>query len=355
MNKEFLYTLLNTVSVSGCEEPNQKNVLDYMKDVADQQIVDPVGNVINVIHPGAEMKVLLGGHIDEIGFRVTYIDDRGMIHVQKAGGVRPILYVGMPMQIIHEVNEEGKTRYQKTEGVGVVTSELTKKGDMKDSDLLIDIGASSKEEASACVSVGDPVCADTTVHDLLNDRFSCRALDDKTGAFVILEAARRAQEKGCKNGIYANTTVGEETTGRGAYFAGARIQPDCAIIVDVTWANDCPGTDPADTGDVKVGGGPVLCQSGMVNKKMNRLLEEIAKEKNIPLQYEVAGGRTATDGDVVLQTGYGVPIALVSVPLRYMHSSVELASYQDLENCIELISEFLVRIDTSFTFLPISV
>ena len=125
--------------------------------------------------------------------------------------------------------------------------------------------------------------------------------------------------------------------------------------MDVTWANDCPGTDPADTGDVKVGGGPVLCQSGMVNKKMNRLLEEIAAEKNIPVQYEVAGGRTATDGDTVLQTGNGVPIALVSVPLRYMHSSVELASYQDLENCIELISEFLVRINTSFTFLPISV
>ena len=122
MNKEFLYTLLNTVSVSGCEEPNQRNVLDYMKDVADQQFVDPVGNVINVIHPEAEMKVLLGGYIDEIGFRVTYIDDQGMIHVQKAGGVRPILYVGMPMQIMHEVYEDGGSSYRTIEGAGVVSS-----------------------------------------------------------------------------------------------------------------------------------------------------------------------------------------------------------------------------------------
>ena len=350
MDREFLKLLLNTVSVSGNEEANQENALAFGKSFADKQMTDPVGNVISVVNPDAACRVLLLGHMDEIGFRVTHISDSGIIRVQRAGGVRPSLYVGSPMQIIHETEEEGRIVRRKVEGVGVVTDDLLKNKDMKDTDLMIDIGASSREEAAAVVSVGDSVCADTGVHELLGGNFSCRAMDDKTGAFVILEAAKLAAQKGAAAGIYANTVVGEETSGRGAYFAASRVRPACAIAVDVTWASDCPGTDPAETGLVKLGGGPVLCLSGMVNKRMNRLLEKIAKEKDIPIQYEVAGGRTHTDGDTALMTGEGVPVALVSVPLRYMHSSVEVGNWKDIENCIELISEFLLRIGESFCF-----
>ena len=345
MNRDFLKTLLNTVSVSGNEEANQRNALEYAKDFAHAQHVDAVGNAISVVNPDAPCRVLLCGHMDEIGFRVTHIDDKGFVHVQEAGGVRPKLYVGQPMQIIHEG--------RKINGVGAVSSELLKKDEVKDKDLVIDIGANSREEAAALISVGDSVCADTQVRELLNDRFSCRALDDKTGAFVILEAARLAAERGAKCGIYANTVVGEETTGRGAYFAASKVQPACAIIVDVTWASDAPEGDPALTGEVKVGGGPVLCRSGMVNKAMNRLLEAVAAEKGIPVQFETAGGRTYTDGDDVLKTGAGVPIALVSIPLRYMHSSVEVGSWADLEGCIELIAGFLCKIDEAFDYRPI--
>ena len=350
MDREFLKLLLNTVSVSGNEEANQENALAFGKSFAEKQMADPAGNVISVVNPDAACRVLLLGHMDEIGFRVTHINDSGIIRVQRAGGVRPSLYVGSPMQIIHETEEDGRTIRRKVEGVGVVTDGLLKNKEMKDTDLMIDIGASTREEAAAVVSVGDSVCADTTVHELLGDNFSCRAMDDKTGAFIILEAAKLAAEKGASAGIYANTVVGEETSGRGAYFAASRVRPACAIAVDVTWASDCPGTDPAETGLVKLGGGPVLCLSGMVNKKMNRLLEKIAREKNIPIQYEVAGGRTHTDGDTALMTGEGVPVALVSVPLRYMHSSVEVANWKDIENCIELISGFLLRIDENFSF-----
>ena len=350
LKHDLLKNFLNTVSVSGNEEANQKNALDFAKSFAHEQRVDAVGNAISVVNPEASCKVLLCGHMDEIGFRVTHIDDKGFIHVQEAGGVRPKLYVGAPMQIIHA---EGASVYRKVNGVGAVSSELLKKEDMKDKDLIIDIGANSREEAAALVSVGDSVCADTEVRELLNDRFSCRALDDKTGAFVILEAAKLAAERGAGCGIYANTVVGEETTGRGAYFAAASVKPACAIIVDVTWASDAPDGDPAVTGEVKLGGGPVLCMSGTVNKAMNRLLEQIAREKDMPLQYEVAGGRTYTDGDTALKTGSGVPVALVSIPLRYMHSSVEVASWKDLECCIELIAEFLCRMDGSFDYRPI--
>lgn len=347
MNRDFLKTLLNTVSVSGNEEANQLNALAFGKDFAHKQVVDAVGNAISIVNPEASCRVLLCGHMDEIGFRVTHIDDRGFIHVQKAGGVHPKLYLGSPMQIIHE----GK----KISGVGAVNGELLKKEEMKDSDLVIDIGANNKEEAAALVSVGDSVCADTEVRELLNDRFTCRALDDKTGAFVVLEAAKLAAERGASCGIYANTVVGEETTGRGAYFAAASVRPDCAVIVDVTWASDAPDGDPNRNGEVRLGGGPVLCLSGMTNKPLNRLLETVAHEKGIPLQYEVAGGDTFTDGDTALKTGNGVPVALVSIPLRYMHSSAEVASWKDIENAIELIAEMLCRMDVGFDFRPLNV
>lgn len=353
MNREFLKTLLNTVSVGGNEEQNQFNALDFAKDFADRQIVDAIGNAIAVINPDAPCRVLLCGHMDEIGFRVTHIDEKGFIHVQKAGYLDPQLYFGQPMQIIHEADEGGKTVFRKISGVGAVSKEILDKKEPKDTDVIIDIGAKDKDDASAVVSVGDSVCADVCYRELLNDRFTCRALDDKTGAFVVLEAAKLAKARGAQCGICAATTVGEETTSRGAYFATSRTKPDCAVIVDVTWASDEPDGAPNRNGKVTLGGGPVLCLSGTVNKPMNRLFEQVAREKNIPLQYEVAGGSTHTDGDVALMTGAGVPVALVSIPLRYMHSSAEVGCWKDLEYCIELVAGFLMEMDAGFDFRPI--
>ncbi len=350
MNREFLKELLATPSVSGQEEAIQRKALEFGKQFAHRQLTDPSGNAISVVNPQAECKVLLCGHIDEIGFVVTHIDGEGRLHLAKAGGVRPRLYVGSQLQVWHE----GRP----VSGVAAVTSELLKKEEVSASDLVVDIGASSRAEAMAAVSVGDPVCADVQVKELLNDQFTCRALDNRTGAFVVLEAAKRAAEKGAELGIYATTTVGEETTMRGAYYAASRVKPTCALAVDVTWASDAPGTDPASTGEVKLGGGPVLCMGSAVNKKMNRLLEKTARSCSLAVQWELAPGRTGTDGDSVNLTGEGVPMALVSIPLRYMHSSVEVGSWKDLEGCIQLVSEFLLRLPeelkNSFDFCPLN-
>lgn len=349
MNREFLKELLETPSVSGHEEKNQKKALAFGKQFAGRQLTDPSGNVISVVNPQAEHRVLLCGHMDEIGFIVTHIDSEGRLHVAKAGGVDSCLYVGSPVQVWHGENM--------VSGVVAVTSELLKKEKVEPSDLIVDIGADSKEEALKAVSVGDPVCADVQVKELLNDRFTCRALDNRTGAFVVLEAAKRAAELGVSAGIYAATTVGEETTMRGAYYAASRVKPTCALAVDVTWASDALGCDPASTGEVKLGGGPVLCMGSAVNKKMNGLLQKTAEEVGIAVQWEIATGRTGTDGDSVNLTGEGVPMALVSIPLRYMHSSVEVGSWKDLENCIELIAQFLLRLskelEQGFSFSPI--
>ena len=353
MDRTLLYRLLDAVSVSGCEEAGQEIALAYGRSFAHRQMTDAVGNAVSVVNPEADCRVLLCAHIDEIGFRVTHIKDDGLIQVQRAGGVKPGLYFGAPMQILHECVEDGRTVRRKIPGVGVFTDDLMKKQDPEDTDLLIDIGANTREEAAAEVAVGDPVCADSQARDLLNGRISARALDDKSGAFVILEAAKKAAEQGTACGVYAHTSVGEETTGRGAYLTGSRIAPTCAVIVDVTWASDCPGGEPGRSGEIRLGGGPVLCRSGIVNRKMNGLLEEIANERGIPVQFEVAGADTFTDGDTLLRTGNGVPVALVSVPLRYMHSSVEIADWKDLEACVDLIAAFLTRVGADFDFRPI--
>lgn len=349
MNREFLKDLLSTASVSGYEEAIQRKVFEYGKKFADVRLADPSGNAISVINPEAEHKILLCGHVDEIGYIVTNIDESGRLHLAKAGGVRPKLYVGAPVQVWHN----GK----KVCGVIAVSDKLLKKEQIEVRDLLVDIGANSKEEAAAAVAVGDVVCGDVSVRELLNDCFTCRALDNRTGAFVVQEAAKEAAEMGASMGIYAASTAGEETTKRGAYYAAARVKPDCAIAVDVTWASDAPDCDPNETGEVKLGGGPVLCKGSIVNKPMNGLLEAVAEELGMKIQWEIAGGSTYTDGDMVNLTNQGIPAALISIPLRYMHSSVEVGSWKDIEDCIHLLSAFLVRLseemEKGFDFCPV--
>ena len=351
MNREFLKELLSTASVSGYEETIQQKALAFGKQFADAQLTDPSGNAISVLNPEAEHKILLCGHIDEIGFVVTHIDGSGLLHLTNAGGVRAKQYIASPVQVWHQGTL--------VRGVVTTSSDLLRKERVDAGDLLVDIGATSKEEAEQVVSIGDYACADTQVNELLNNCFYSRAMDDKTGAFVVLEAAKKAKELGATMGVYAATTVGEETSGRGAYYAATRIKPDCCIAVDVTWASDATGATPTTTGEVKLNHGPVLCIASVVNKKMNALLKEVAEEQHIAVQWELATGHTGTDGDTANRAGTGVPMALISIPLRYMHSSVEVGSWKDIQECIDLLAAFLVRLsqemDKGFDFCTVRV
>ena len=335
MNKEFLYEMLDTMSVSGHEIGLQKKVIARMKPYAHEIRTDYTGNVVCVLNPEADFKVLLTGHIDEIGLIVTHILPSGMLKVAKAGGIRPGTYPGHQVRIYHDGAVVP----------GVVVHNEAMKGDIKDKDLIIDIGAADAAEARAVVEEGDPVHLHTGCAELLGGHLCARGIDDRGGAFIVLETLKKAKEMGCKIGVYAATTVGEETTMRGAYWAGSTVKPNVAIAVDVTYAQDYPGTDPAESGDVKLGGGPVICNSSIANRKLNDLMKRCAKEAGIPVQTESFIGRTGTDADKLHLTGEGVTTALLSLPLRYMHSPGEVCQISDIEHAVNLLSELLCTLN----------
>ena len=345
MNKDFLYTLLDSMSVSGNEIPLKKKVIAEMTPHCDQIMTDYTGNVTCILNPDAAFKVMLSAHIDEIGLILTHIQGDGMLKVARAGGIRPHVYPG------HQVVVHG---YNQTIFGTVVNNSGMGKGDLKDEDLTIDIGAKDKEDARKYVQEGDPIHLHTYHAELLNGHLAARAVDNRGCAFIILEALKRAKERGCKVGVYATTTVGEETTMRGAHWASSRIQPDVALVVDVTYAQDYPGTNPQESGDVSLGKGPVICNSSLCNKKLNQFMQTCAKEKEIPYQMESAIGRTGTDADKIHFTGDGIVTSLLSLPLRYMHSPSEVCHFDDIENAIALITEVLCSIDENTDLNPFS-
>lgn len=344
MNKEFLFELLQTGSVSGNETELEKKIYDYMQDKADLVTVDELGNVTAAVNPDAQFKVLLAGHADEIGLMITAIGSDGMLMVRKIGGIYTTTYPGHKVRIY--------TRNGIIFGAVANSDDIAKNKDLKASDLRIDIGAKDREDALKYVELGDTVTFDTDVRELLNDCITGRALDDRLGAFIVMEALAQAKKKGASVGCYAVTTTGEETTGNGGYFAASRVKPNIAIALDVTYTSDNCGISEAETGDVAVGKGPVLCNNPSIHKKLNRLLRECAQKLDMAVQTEAAGGRTGTDGDTMHLTGIGVPFALVSIPLRYMHSPAEVGSLKDVQDCIDLLAEFFVSCSADMNLKP---
>lgn len=336
MKQKLLEVLLSEMSVSGEEFTLQDKLERYMKETVETVKCerDRIGDGMYTVEGKSGKKILLSAHIDEIGLMVTGADSDGFLKVTNVGGVKALAYPGHSVKIQTEngivygsVAADGKA--MKSDGFGV-------------KDLLVDIGASTREEALRVVSPGDVVVPDTFIRELQNDRISARGLDDRSGVYVIMEALMRARER-TPHTVCAASTVGEETSKHGARWVAERTKPDEAIIVDVTYTSDYPGMRTAEWGEVKLGGGPAICINPIFDKKMTRSLMEIAKEKRIPYQPEVSAGKSCTDADEIHFAGNGIPTALVSIPLRYMHSPSEVEDAKDLEWCIELLAEYLSR------------
>lgn len=344
MNKDFLMELLNSNSVSGSETEIEKKIYDHMKPIADGVSVDEMGTVTAVLNPDSPFRVLLTGHADEIGLMVTAVTPEGFLKVTNIGGVYATCYPG------HKVRVHTKNGI--VYGAVVNTRELCKKEDLKASDLTIDIGALDKADALKAVALGDTVNFDTDVRELLNGRITARAMDDRVGAYIVMEALTLAKQKGVSIGVYAASTTGEETTGNGAYFTASRVRPNIAIAVDVTYTSDYAGIDVGLTGDISVGKGPVICNNPSIHKKVNEKLLEAAAKLGLSVQIEAANGRTGTDGDIIHRTCLGVPFALVSIPLRYMHCPDEVGSLKDIQDCAELLSQFLCDCTENMNLKP---
>ena len=344
MNKEFLFDLLKTGSVSGNEEALEKKIYDYMQDKADLVEVDELGNVTAAINPDAPFKVLATGHADEIGLMVSAIGSDGMLMVTKIGGIYPTTYPGHKVRIY--------TKNGVIYGAVANSDDISKNKELEASALRIDIGAKDRADALKYVELGDTVTFDTDVRELLNDCITGRALDDRLGAFIVMEALAQAKKKGASVGCYAVSTAGEETTGNGAYFSASRVRPNIAIAVDVTYTSDNCGISEAETGDISLGKGPVICNNPSIHKKLNGHLRACAAKLNMAVQTEAASGRTGTDGDIMHKTGLGVPFALVSIPLRYMHNPAEVGSLKDVQDCIDLLAEFFASCSQDMNLKP---
>lgn len=344
MNKPFLFDLLSTGSVSGNEAELEKKIYDYMQDKADRVTVDELGNVTAALNPEAPFKVLLAGHADEIGLMVTAVGSDGMLMVTNIGGIYTTTYPGHKVRI--------HTKNGVLYGAVANSREQAKNSELKASDLRIDIGAKDREDALTYVEPGDTVTFDTDVRELLNGCISGRALDDRVGAYIVMEALAEAKKRGVSVGCYSAATTCEETTNNGAYFTASRIKPDIAVAVDVTYTSDNCGISEALTGDIAVGKGPVLCNNPSIHRKLNARLRGCAEKLGMAFQIEAANGRTYTDGDTIHMTGMGVPFALVSIPLRYMHNPDEVGSLKDIQDCIDLLAEFLAECTADMDLKP---
>ena len=293
-------------------------------------------------------RLLVMGHIDEIGLIVTYIDDDGYLWFRPVGGWDAQILVGQRLVID---TREGPV----TGVVGKKPIHLLREDDRKKvpeiRELHVDIGASDAEDARRRVRVGDVAVIDAQPLELPNGRLTSRALDNRLGCYVALEAARLvAQAGGSRWELAAVAAAQEETTFGGSRTSAFALAPDAAIVVDVTHATDAPGIEVKESGKHELGSGPVISRGSTLNQALFELLFETAQKERIPFTIEASARATGTDADAVHVSRSGVPTALVSIPLRYMHSPVELVQLDDVRACARLIAAAALRLDEQTSF-----
>ncbi len=309
---------------------------------------DAMGNSVARV-PGTEAGPLLAifGHVDEIGITITHADDSGYLAFRGVGGWNPQVLLGQRVEIL--------ARDGRVPGVIAAKRDPAKTEEKKRveiQDLHVDIGARDAGEALAAVRPGDPAVLAAAPVELLNGRLASRALDNRLGAYIALEAARRVADAGGPPGDVAAVATVEEEVGD---FLGARtsafaLEPAVAIAVDVTWASDIPGGDPKEHGEQKLGGGAAIMRGPGVAPRLFELLVETAEAEGIPYSVEVSTGKSHTDADAVYVSRAGVPTGVVSIPLRYMHTPGEVCDLEDVEASVRLVAAFAGRLRRGSSF-----
>lgn len=346
----FLKEMEETPSVTGFEQPVARIIRKRMKPFADEITTDVHGNVIVAINPKGSPRVMLAGHMDQIGLMVRYIDDLGYIYFGPVGGIDASVLPGTRVTV--------HTRGGPVEGVigrkpiHLMKEEDRNKNKIDLTELWIDIGARNKDEALKRVSIADPVTYKLGMTRLGDDLITSPGLDNKVGAFVVMEALRLARERKVKCALYAVATVAEEIGLRGARTSCYGIDPLVGIASDVTHATDNPGADKKQAGDVAIGKGAVIDLGANINPILGDLFVETARKEKIAHQIAAAPGATGTDANAIQISRSGVAAGLISIPNRYMHTQVEVCSLSDLEACATLIAATVARIGPKTSFIP---
>jgi len=345
----FLEEYLNNASPTGYEWDGQKIWMDYLKPYVDEFFTDTYGTAVAVINPEAKYKVVIEGHADEISWYVNYISDNGLLYVIRNGGSDHQI---APSKIVNIQTKNGIVK-----GVfgwpAIHTRNKEKEEAPKPDNIFIDIGAKDKEEVEKMgVHVGCVITYPDTFHILNNDKFVCRALDNRMGGFMIAEVARLLKEnkKKLPFGLYITNSVQEEIGLRGAQMIADRIKPNLAIVTDVTHDTTTPMIEEKKQGHAEIGKGPVIAYAPAVQQKFRDLIIEAAEKNKIPFQRAALSRATGTDTDAFAYSGSGIASALISLPLRYMHTTVEMVHRDDVENVIKLIYETLLTIKDGDTF-----
>jgi len=347
---EFLEAYINNPSPTGFEYPGQKLWLDYLKPYIDESFIDNYGTAVGVINPEAPFKVVIEAHADEISWFVNYITADGLIYVIRNGGSDHQI---APSKRVNIHTENGLVK-----AVFGWPAIHTRSGGEKEEapalkNIFLDCGCTSKEEVE---KLGVHVGCVITYEDefmVLNDRYYVgRALDNRAGGFMIAEVARLLKEnkKKLPYGLYIVNSVQEEIGLRGAEMIAHRIKPDVAIITDVTHDTSTPMINKITQGDLSCGKGPVVSYAPAVQTNLNKLLVETAEKNQIPFQRQASSRSTGTDTDAFAYSNGGVPSALISLPLRYMHTTVEMIHKEDVDNVINLIYHTLLNIEENHDF-----
>ncbi|MBG6110012.1 putative aminopeptidase FrvX [Flavobacterium sp. CG_9.10] len=347
---EFLENYLNNASPTGYESDGQKLWMDYLKPYVDTFITDTYGTAVGIINPNAPYKVVIEGHADEISWYVNYITDDGLIYVIRNGGsdhqIAPSKRVN-----IHTKNGIVKGVF----GWPAIHTRNRKKDEevAKVENLFIDIGCETKEQVDKMgVHVGCVITYPDEFMILNENKFVCRAIDNRMGGFMIAEVARLLHENKIKLpfGLYITNSVQEEVGLRGAEMITKTIKPNVAIVTDVCHDSTTPMIDKKIEGDTKIGKGPVVTYAPAVQNNLRELILETAMAKEIPFQRLASSRVTGTDTDAFAYSNGGVASALISLPLRYMHTTVEMVHRDDVENVIKLIYETLLKLENEETF-----
>jgi putative aminopeptidase FrvX len=349
-SEKFLYSYLNNPSPTGFESSGQQIWLNYLRPFVDDSFTDPYGTAVGVLNPNSgSIKVVIEAHADEISWFVNYISAEGYIYVRRNGGSD------------HQIAPSMRVNIHTDKGIvhgvfgwpAIHVRDAAKEESPSLKNIFIDVGASSKDEVDQMgIHVGCVVTFKDELIDLNGKYYAGRALDNRVGGFMIAEVARLLKENKVKlpYTLYVVNSVQEEIGLHGAQMIAQRLKPDLAVCTDVCHDTTSPGYNKILNGEQVCGKGPVLTYGAAVHKKVLDLLIDVAKTKEIPFQRAAASRATGTDTDAFAYSNEGVPSALVSLPLKYMHTTVETAHKEDIQNVIRLIYEFLVNLNPKYDF-----